>query len=35
MLLAVTIDWAVEDEKADALEKLRELRERKVEVEMP
>lgn len=35
MLLVVTINWALEDGTAEAVRKATELRERKVEVEMP
>ena len=35
MLLVVTVNWALEDESASAAAQLNEMKERKVEVEMP
>ena len=35
MLLVVTVNWAVEDDSPATAARLNEMKERKVEVEMP
>ena len=35
MLLVVTVNWAIEDDSASASAQLSEMKDRKVEVEMP
>ena len=35
MMLVVTVNWAVESEEDDAVARMQEMKDRKVEVEMP
>ena len=35
MLLVVTVDWAIEDASEGAAVRMNEMKDRKVEVEMP